>query len=174
MKKTFILTFAIAATALFSSCSGGETKKRPWDKDKDTETEVTNSAASEPVKMEEIPSDGSGSAEAGLADYTGNANYRKLMSIAEKCDNPNFSIEDLSQSDYTFMINFCNMMMDAAEEADAQGISDEWLEEYKEFEEILIGFSQLLEYANSQNLLDSSNSHDYTLMMRRATRLSNG
>lgn len=170
MKKTLILTFAIAATALFSSCSGGETKKRPWDKDAETEStaETVKPVAAEEIKMEDIPA--GGSAQADLGDYTNNANYRKLMSIGEKCNNPNFEIEDLSQSDFAFMISYCNMMLDAAEEADSQGTPDQFVEEYSEFIDLVEGFVQLLEFANTQNLLDSSNSHDYALLMRRAER----
>lgn len=170
MKKTLFIT-CLAASALFIGSCGHKEGKRPWDKDKDS-VESAESSAPQEVKMEEIATEETVAPMDDIDSYKGNANYRKLMLIAAKCDDPNFTLEDLSQSDYTFMINFCNMMMDSAEEADAQGVSEEWMEEYKDFQDLLQGFSLLLSSAYSENMLDSNNSHDYELMMRRATRMA--
>lgn len=159
----------LAALIGASSC---ESRKEHSRKEKDsTEIKEKSETAETPsadVKMTDVDPT---PAEV-IDDYSGNENYRKLMLIAAKCDKPDFSLEDLSQSDYTFMIDFCNHMMDAAEEADMAGQSDEFIEEAGELVNLMEGFLQFLSMAYEGGYLDTRNTHDVELMVNRINRLA--
>ena len=96
-----------------------------------------------------------------------NDNYYKLLEIIAKASREDSSIYDFSQSDFKFMIDYCNMMLDSAEEADYTGRSDEWLEENQEYLELLQAFAQVLSEADNEDLLNSSNSRNFKALVRR-------
>ncbi len=169
MKKKLFIIVSFALIFIFVGCKGKDTYSRLHElktkiKTKEKAPEVA------PVMEEITTSDTSEDDEP--SDYIGNENYRKLMAIAAKCDDPDFSLYSLSQSDYAFMISFCNMMMDTAEEADMAGRSEEYQQEFQEFQELLEGFAMLLSAAYTEDMLDSANSHDFEVMMRRAQYVS--
>lgn len=175
MKKIFsIISLALVAVTLVGCSDKKPDKHFPWEKDKDKKEvkETDNLPKDNPqdIVMNEI-------APAtrdinGDAEVIGNANYQKLMSIAEKCEADDFTLADLSPSDYTFMIDFCNMMMDSAEEADRNNVGQQWLSDNGELMQIVVGFTELLGAAYQEGMLDSRNSHDFELMLVRAQRMA--
>lgn len=90
-----------------------------------------------------------------------------LARISEKCENDNVSTNDFTQAEYAYMIKFINEMLDAADEYDARGESDRYIEESKDQMELLTGFATLLSVADSEGKLDSTNSAALAKLMER-------
>lgn len=94
-----------------------------------------------------------------------------LERISEKCENDNVSTNDFTQGEYAYMIKFINEMLDAADEYDARGESDRFIEESKDQMELLTGFATLLSVADSEGKLDRANSAALAKLMERVDEL---
>lgn len=80
-----------------------------------------------------------------------------LDNISNKCSDESVSCNDFTQAEYAYMIRFCNEMLDAADEYDARGESELFIENSKDQMDLLIGFVTLLTLADNEGVLDVSN-----------------
>lgn len=164
MKKTLLALGLFLVAAATVSCHSG---KREQSRDTEKKSENVLAKKDNVGEMKDVTVNADNSEINMYAE--GNPEYRKLMSIAEKCDEPDFNLNMLSQSDYAFMIKFCHSAMDAAEEADRSGQSDQFMAEYSDMLSLVEPFCTLLSMAYQEGLLSDTNQSGFDYLMNRAS-----
>lgn len=160
IKKILKLSTLLAIAAVTVNCSGNHDKGNQGESI--PEEYVLEEEEAEIISIEEdAPATTS---RESLSKYEeGKENYSKLVETGVKCDTD----QELSQSDYKFMIDFINLYLDAATEAENTGKGEEFLRETEELHEYTKVFLSIILNADQDGKLDSDNASAWKNLQQR-------